>query len=91
MICGGILGAAGGILQAASRTLLVHQTEPGKVTESFGLYALAGKAIAFIAPFSVAVFTDFTGSQRLGMTPIIVLFLIGLALLVRVKPGDAHA
>ena len=91
MICGGILGAAGGILQAASRTLLVHQTEPGKVTESFGLYALAGKATAFIAPFSVAAFTDFTGSQRLGVIPIIVLFLIGLALLVRVKPGDAHA
>ncbi len=91
MICGGVLGAAGGVLQAASRTLLVHQSIPEKMTESFGLYALAGKATAFIAPASVAYFTNLFDSQRLGMIPIIVLFLVGLLLLTRVKPGDAHA
>ncbi|MDE2913403.1 MAG: MFS transporter [Paracoccaceae bacterium] len=90
MVCGAIIGAAGGVLQAASRTLLVHQTDTGNMAESFGLYALAGKATAFIAPFSIAVFTEMTGSQRLGVIPVVVLFLIGLVLLLPVKSHDTN-
>ena len=85
-ICGGIIGAAGGTLQASSRTMMVHQAEPGRMTEGFGLYALTGKATAFLAPLAIAVMTDVTGSQRLGVTPIIALFAIGLVLLYWVKP-----
>jgi MFS transporter, UMF1 family len=48
---------------------------------------LSGKATAFIAPFSVALFTTISGSQRLGIAvPLIVLFLIGMILLRWVKP-----
>lgn len=84
-ICGAIIGAAGGSLQAASRTMMVHQAQPGRMTEAFGLYALTGKATSFIAPLSIGVVTDLTGSQRLGVTPLIVLFAIGLVLLYWVK------
>ncbi len=84
-ICGALIGAAGGSLQSASRTMLVHQAEPEKMTEAFGLFALTGKATAFVAPFAIAVATAATGSQRLGVSPIIVLFLIGLVLLYWVK------
>lgn len=80
-ICGGIIGAAGGALQAASRTLMADQAEPGRMTEAFGLYALSGKATAFLAPFLIAVFTDLSGSQRIGVTPLVLLFLLGLWLL----------
>lgn len=84
--CGCLIGIFGGTLQASSRTLMVHQVEDkSRMTEAFGLYALAGKATAFIAPFFVAVFTTMTGSQQLGITPVIVLFLIGLILLFRVR------
>ena len=86
---GALIGAAGGALQSASRTMLVRQANPDQITESFGLYALAGKATSFLAPLSIAVVTDITGSQQLGITPLIGLFMIGLFLLLWVKPkGD---
>ena len=49
-ICGMIIGAMGGPLQAASRTLMADQADEGNMTEAFGLYALSGKATAFLAP-----------------------------------------
>ncbi len=86
---GCVIGAAGGALQAASRTMMVHQSNSERVTEAFGLYALAGKATAFLAPASIAIVSDLTGSQRMGITPLIALCLIGLILLLWVRPeGD---
>ncbi len=87
--CGGLIGAGGGSIQAASRTLLVDQAEPGRMTEAFGLYALSGKATSFIAPLSIGVMTATFGSQQIGVTPIIVLFMLGLVLLPFVKGRDA--
>lgn len=88
-VLGALIGAGGGSLQSASRTMMVRQAPAEKMTEAFGLYALAGKATSFIAPLSIAVVTDLTGSQQLGVTPLIGLFLIGLVLLLWVKPdGD---
>jgi UMF1 family MFS transporter len=52
----------------------------------FGLYALAGKATSFIAPLSIGIVTRATGSQQPGITPPVVLFLIGLILMCWVKP-----
>ena len=83
--CGGLIGAGGGAIQAASRTLLVDQADPDRMTEAFGLYALSGKATSFIAPLSVAFVTSAFGSQQIGVIPIIVLFLLGLFLLPFVK------
>lgn len=82
MLAGGLLGAAAGALQAASRTRLVHVAE-GRVApdQAFGLFALSGRVTAFIGPAAVAAVTALTSSQRLGVSPIAVLFLIGLALL----------
>ena len=88
-ICGGFIGAAGGALQAASRTLMADQAEPGRMTEAFGLYAMSGRATAFVAPLLIALFTDISGSQRIGVIPIVVLFIIGLLLLGNVKQKRA--
>jgi MFS transporter, UMF1 family len=90
-IVGALIGAAGGSLQAASRTMMVHQADPARMTEAFGLYALAGKATSFIAPLSIGVVTYLTGSQQLGVTPLILLFLLGLVLLAWVKPDGDRA
>jgi UMF1 family MFS transporter len=90
-ILGALIGAAGGALQSASRTMLVRQTDPNHIAEAFGLYALAGKATSFIAPLTIGFVTDITGSQQLGISPLIGLFLIGLILLWWVKPqGDRN-
>lgn len=88
-VCGAAIGAAGGALQSASRNMMVRQADPARMTEAFGLYALAGKATTFIAPATIAITTDLTGNQRLGVSPLIGLFLIGLILLIWVKvDGD---
>lgn len=90
-VLGGIIGACGGALQSASRTMMVRQADPRRMTEAFGLYALAGKATSFIAPLSIGIATDLTGSQQAGISPLIALFLIGLVLLVWVKPDGDRA
>jgi UMF1 family MFS transporter len=83
---GALIGAAGGALQAASRPLLVDQVEhPERMGEAFGLYALSGKATAFLAPLGIYIFTELSGSQRIGITPILILFVVGLLLLIPVR------
>ncbi len=94
-ICGALIGAAGGALQTASRTLMVDQAERGDMTKAFGLYALSGRATSFLAPMLVALFTGAVGksmmglsdsaAQRVGISPLIGLFAIGLTLLIWVK------
>jgi UMF1 family MFS transporter len=85
-VLGALIGAGGGALQSASRTMMVRQANPERMTEAFGLYALAGKATSFMAPLSIGFATYITGSQQLGVSPLIVLFLIGLIMLIWVKP-----
>lgn len=85
------IGAAGGALQSASRTMMCRQADPERMTQAFGLYALAGKATSFLAPLSIGIVTDLTGSQQLGISPLIVLFLLGLILLHWVKPDGERA
>ncbi|MFA7432382.1 MAG: MFS transporter [Gemmobacter sp.] len=85
-LCGAVIGGTGGALQAASRTMMVHHTDPMRPTEAFGLYALSGKATAFLAPALIALATAATQSQQWGVSPLIELFVLGLVLLVWVEP-----
>ncbi len=88
-VLGALIGAAGGAMQSASRTMMVRQADPARMNEAFGMYALTGKATSFLAPLSIGIVTDITGSQPLGIIPLIVLFVIGLILLAWVKAeGD---
>ena len=90
-LCGALIGGAGGALQAAGRTMMVRHATPARAAEAFGLYALSGKATAFLAPALIALATTATGSQSLGVFPLIVMFLLALVLLVWVKAkGEAE-
>ncbi|MCR9067899.1 MAG: MFS transporter [Rhodobacteraceae bacterium] len=90
-ICGALIGGAGGVLQSASRTMMVRHASIDKPTEAFGLYALSGKATAFLGPALIGSTTALLGDARLGMIPLIVLFAIGLILLVWVRPDGEEA
>ena len=85
-ICGAIIGAAGGALQASSRSMMVRHCDPDHAAEAFGLYALSGKATAFLAPALVTFFSWLTQDPRLGISPLIGLFVVGLVLLAWVNP-----
>lgn len=89
MACGVMIGGMGGMLQSASRSLMVRHTEEGNETEYFGLYGLSGRATAFLAPLLIGIVTTLSGSARIGISPVIFLFLIGLILLAWVnRDGD---
>ena len=60
-ICGSVIGGAGGALYAASRSMMVRHTHPERPTEAFGLFALTGKATAFLAPLLITIFTAADG------------------------------
>jgi UMF1 family MFS transporter len=86
-LCGCAIGAAGGTLQAASRTMMVFHTTPDRATEAFGLYALSGKATTYLGTMGIALVTLISGSQRLGIAiPLIALFGLGMVFLKWVKP-----
>ncbi|MCX7558096.1 MFS transporter [Sulfitobacter sp. F26204] len=89
MVCGVLIGGFGGILQASSRSLMVRHCSEENSTEYFGLYGLSGRATAFLAPILIGIATTLSGSARIGISPVIFLFLLGLILLAWVKrDGD---
>lgn len=90
MTCGALIGAAGGIVQAASRTMMIYQADEKRMTEAFGLYALSGRATSFLAPGLFTLVSSLTDSTRLGFAPFIGLFVIGLVLLIWVDPGERY-
>ena len=91
MTCGALVGGFGGILQAASRTLMVRHADPTAATEAFGLYGLAGRATSFLAPLLIGIVTAVSGSVALGATPIIALFAAGAVLLRWTEPDGDRA
>ena len=89
-VCGAIIGGAGGAVYASSRSMMVRHTHPERPAEAFGLFALSGKATAFLAPAFITLFTYLTSNNQLGFLPVIFLFLAGLFLLRWVKPEGDH-
>ena len=67
LILGCLIGAAGGPLQAASRTLLIRLAPRDRIAQCFGLFALTGKVTSFIGPLLIGVVTAVTASQKAGM------------------------
>jgi len=79
-----LVGLAFGPVQASSRSYLARSVSVKDAGRYFGIYALAGRATSFLAPFLVATVTAASGSPRLGMAVIVLFLLVGLALLAPV-------
>ena len=85
LVLGCMIGAAGGPLQAASRTLLIRMAPKDRITQYFGLFALSGKVTSFIGPLLIGLVTAITASQRAGLAVLVVFFVSGLLLLAQVR------
>jgi UMF1 family MFS transporter len=85
-----LIGAVGGPLQSASRTLLCRLAPQGRMTEFFGLFALSGKVTSFAAPLLVGLVTAITASQRIGISLLLVFFVGGALILLRVQVPPAR-
>lgn len=70
-----------GPAQAASRSMMVRLAPPELMTEFFGLYALSGKATAFLGPLLFSAVVAATDSLRLGLATILPFLVAGLLLL----------
>ena len=75
-----ILGLFVGPVQSASRTLVARLSTPDEVTEHYGLYALTGRAVAFLGPLCFGLATDIFDSQQAGMATILLFWAAGFML-----------
>lgn len=83
-VFGLLLGIFVGPVQAASRTYMGRIAPEEMRSQMFGLFALSGKVTAFAGPFLVGWLTLLAGSQRIGMSVIVALFITGFILMWRI-------
>ena len=81
LVLGTVVGLSVGPAQAASRSLLTRIAPPDRITQHFGLLALSGRVTSFVGTLVVGVLTTIYGSQRIGISVVVVFFLAGAALL----------
>ena len=83
-----LAGTGLGAIQAASRTFMATLVPRGREAEFFGFYALVGKSGAIMGPLVFGgVSWLLMGNQRAAIMAIGLFFLVGLALLSRVRAG----
>jgi len=87
-VAGILIGIFTGPNQSASRSLMGRFVPKAVENEFFGFFAFSGKLTAFIGPFLLGVLTDWSGSQRVGVSIVLVLFVVGLALLLTVDEEE---
>lgn len=85
------IGLVQGGVQALSRSLFSQLIPQHKSAEYFGFYNVLGKSAAIMGPMLVGVSAALTGSPRFGILSVLILFVIGAALLLRLKPLMAAA
>jgi UMF1 family MFS transporter len=78
-----LIGIAFGPVQASSRAYLARSVDADEAGRYFGLYALSGRATAFLAPMAVASLTLYADSARIGMSALLVFLIAGLWLLLK--------
>jgi len=79
------IGIFAGPNQAASRSLMGRLVPKDMLNEFFGFFAFSGKLTAFVGPLMLGLLTQLSGSQRVGVTIVVVLFVLGLVLLQPVE------
>jgi len=90
-LAGILVGIFSGPNQSASRSLLGRLIPEEKESQFFGFFAFSGKFTAFLGPLLLGFLTDLFASQRVGMTIVIVFFVIGSLLLTFVDEQEGMA
>lgn len=87
------VGLVQGGIQSLSRSMYARIIPANKAAEFFGFYNMLGKLAAVLGPLLMAIVSQLTGSPRLAILSIIVLFVAGglLLLFVDEKEGQRMA
>lgn len=83
------VGLVQGGVQSLSRSFFARLIPPQQTAEYFGFYNMLGKFAAILGPVLTGVVALVFGSQRLGILSLLILFLAGAALLMRVRDPAA--
>jgi len=88
-----IVGLVMGGIQSLSRALFARIIPKNKSAQFFGFYNMIGKLAAVLGPLLMALVSHLTGSPRLSILSIIILFIAGgiTLLLVNEQEGMAKA
>jgi UMF1 family MFS transporter len=82
-----IIAMSSTALISSSRYFLITLAPKERISEFFGLFALSGTITVWIGPMLIEFATRQSGDQRIGFSPVLLLFAVGLALMLTLKPG----
>lgn len=82
------IGMFQGGVQSASRSYFTRLIPKDKAGEYFGFYNILGKGNAIIGPALLALITRLTGNVRLGMVSVLLVFIVGFLLLLKVDTEE---
>ncbi len=78
-----------GPTQSSSRTFLGRLTTPGKEGELYGLYATTGRGLSWLTGLLFAVAAGLLGGDAYGILAIVLVLLVGLLLMIPLRPKFA--
>ena len=79
-----LVGSSQGGIQALSRSYFAKLVPKESSNEFFGFYNIFGKFAAITGPFLMGVTTQITGQSNMGVFSLIILFVIGAGILIKV-------
>lgn len=85
-----VIGLVQGGVQSLSRSFYGRLVPPDKAGEFFGFFNLIGKFAAVVGPLLMGFVALGTGSSRVALLSLVLLFAAGGALLLRVPDGEAR-
>ena len=88
-IAAGVVGAIMGGSQALSRSLYSLMIPKGREAEYFSLYEISDKGTSWMAPLIYGLTVQWTGSYRTAILSLIVFFVGGFLVLIRVNVSRA--
>jgi UMF1 family MFS transporter len=86
-----LVGVVQGGTQALSRSLFASLVPRHKSAEFFGFYSTSGKLAGIAGPLLFGIVSQVTGASRLSVFALIVFFLVGGTLLLRVDLAAGRA
>lgn len=85
-----VVATAQGGIQALSRSYFGKIIPKERSSEFFGFYNVFGRFAAILGPLLVAIVTQMTGQSRYGVLSLLLLFIIGGILFIRVEDENSN-
>ena len=89
-VLAGVLALVIGGTQALSRSLFSQMIPRGQESEYFSLYEVSHKGTSWLGPLLYGLALQFTGSFRASILSLVILFVLGLLLLLRLDVRSAE-